>query len=314
MGPEERRQRQNDRRVAPRRTTPRDGFDRRRGDRRSAAVMAGAVLVAAVVFGSAGNASAQIYTRKNANGTVEATNVPDSGDFRLTYPGKGTLIHSRAWQLRPSYNGEYNQHIEEAAAQHGVSVAFVRAIIQVESAFDAQAVSSKGAQGLMQLMPATARRFGVSDSFDPRQNIFGGVKYLRALLDMFNGDTSLAAAGYNAGENAVARYNGVPPYKETRGYVDKVRSLLDGIAAGFSGTQMASAGAVAAIPAAFIVPNDPHRAPVLGSTVPPSRVAVKARTAKPRVFYRWKDPAGVMHVAQNPPGEGVTYSMIRALD
>lgn len=313
MEPEKRR---HDRRRADRRLTVRGGFDRRCGDRRRASVLAGTVLAAAFAFGAASSADAQIYTRRNANGTVEATNVPDSGDFRLTYPGKGTLIHSRAWRMRPSYNGEYNQHIEEAAAQHGVSVAFVRAIIQVESAFDAQAVSSKGAQGLMQLMPATARRFGVSDSFDPRQNIFGGVKYLRALLDMFNGDTALAAAGYNAGENAVLRYNGVPPYKETRGYVDKVRSLLEGISMGFSGTRSASLSVTpAAIPAAFIVPNDPHyKVLAMGSTVPPSRVTVKARAAKPRVFYRWKDATGVMHVAQNPPGEGVTYSMIRALD
>src|SRR5687767_1723134 len=147
MSVEERRQ--QDRRRAERRAAARAVSGRRRADRRASAV-AGAVLAATVAFAS--DADAQIYTRKNANGTVEATNVPDGGDFRLTYPGKGTLIHSRAWRLRPSYNGEYNRHIEEAASLHGVSVALVRTIIQVESAFDAQAVSSKGAQGLMQLM------------------------------------------------------------------------------------------------------------------------------------------------------------------
>jgi hypothetical protein len=312
---ETRERRENDRRVAERRATPRGSQDRRQGDRRSASVMAGAVLAASVAFGAASDAEAQIYTRKNANGTVEATNIPDGTDFRLTYPGKGTLIHSRAWRLRPSYNGEYNHHIEAAAAQFGVSVPLVRTIIQVESAFDREAVSSKGAQGLMQLMPGTARRFGVTDSFDARQNIFGGVRYLRVLLDMFNGDVSLAAAGYNAGENAVLRYNGVPPYKETRGYVEKVRALLEGISSGFTGSSstVASMAHVAPIiPASFFVPNDPH-AKVAATTAAPRRVALKT-TAKPRVFYRWKDPEGVLHVGQNPPADGVTYSMIRALD
>ena len=130
----------------------------------------------------------------------------------------------------------------------------MRAIIQVESALRCAGRLLEGRAGphAAHAGHGAAVR-GERDSFDPRQNIFGGVKYLRALLDMFNGDTALAAAGYNAGENAVLRYNGVPPYKETRGYVDKVRSLLEGISMGFSGTRTASLGPVpAAIPAAFI--------------------------------------------------------------
>src|SRR4029077_1892000 len=107
-------------------------------------------------------------------------------------------------------------------------VDLVKAVISVESEFDQWAVSSKGAQGLMQLMPFTARRFGVIDAFDARQNIFGGVQYLRFLLDLFSGDVSFALAGYNAGENAVARYRGVPPYKETKNYVQKILGLLSG--------------------------------------------------------------------------------------
>lgn len=313
MGTDDRRRK--DRRVGNRRAGSRSGPDRRRNDRRAAHAAAGALLTAVLAFTSGSQADAQIYTRKNAKGTVEATNVPDNRDYRLTYPGKGTLIHSRAWRLRPSYNGEYNHHIEAAAAQHGVSVALVRSIIQVESAFDAQAVSSAGAQGLMQLMPATARRFGVTDSFDPRQNIFAGVRYLRVLLDLFNGNVGLAAAGYNAGENAVLRYNGVPPYRETRGYVEKVQALLQGIHAGLTGSTSAAAFPslpAPVIPAAFFVPNDPHAGKRVASTT--RRVNVKAQPPKPRVFYRWKDPEGVLHVGQNPPGDGVTYSMIRALD
>src|SRR5687767_12525766 len=221
MSVEERRQ--QDRRRAERRAAARAVSGRRRADRRASAV-AGAVLAATVAFAS--DADAQIYTRKNANGTVEATNVPDGGDFRLTYPGKGTLIHSRAWKLRPSYNGEFNHHINAAAGAHAVSVDLVRAIIQVESGFDYLATSTKGAQGLMQLMPATSRDLGVSNAFDPRQNIFAGVRYLRMMLDTFRGDIGLAAAAYNAGPNAVLRYGGVPPYKETQNYVAKIQSLL----------------------------------------------------------------------------------------
>ena len=153
---------------------------------------------------------------------------PPPRAIRLTYPGKGKVIHSTEYRLRRSYNGEFDQHIAAATAAYNVDLELVRAIIQVESDFDHLARSSKGAMGLMQLMPATAARFGVPDPWNPRQNIFGGVQYLRVLLDMFGGDVELVAAAYNAGENAVLRYNGVPPYRETRGYVAKVQSLLGG--------------------------------------------------------------------------------------
>ena len=118
---------------------------------------AGALTVAALLLASA-DASAQIYTRRKSNGVIEATNVPSARDFRLTYPGKGRLIHS--FGFRGSYAGQYDKHVEEAAAHHGVSPALVKAVIQVESEWDALAVSSKGARGLMQLMPFTAERFG----------------------------------------------------------------------------------------------------------------------------------------------------------
>lgn len=121
----------------------------------------------------------------------------------------------------------YNDEITAAAAQYGVDESIVRAIIHAESAFNPNALSRVGAQGLMQLMPATARRFGVSNAFDPKQNISGGVKYLAWLLKRFNGDLTLAAAGYNAGEGAVARYKGVPPYRETQHYVKRVAILAD---------------------------------------------------------------------------------------
>lgn len=119
----------------------------------------------------------------------------------------------------------YQQEIAAASHEFGVEESIVRAIIHAESAYNPLALSRAGAQGLMQLMPGTARRFGVSDAYDATQNIRGGVQYLSWLLKRFNGDLTLAAAGYNAGEGAVDRYGGVPPYSETRRYVQRVGVL-----------------------------------------------------------------------------------------
>jgi len=121
----------------------------------------------------------------------------------------------------------YHAEIAAAAREFGVEEAVVRAVIHAESAFNPTALSRAGAQGLMQLMPATARRFGVSDAYDAAQNIRGGVQYLSWLLRRFNGDLTLAAAGYNAGEGAVDRHGGVPPYNETQYYVKRVAQLAD---------------------------------------------------------------------------------------
>ena len=248
---------------------------------------AGLALAAALL---ASAAEAQIYTRLNRNGVVEATNIPDESDFRLTYPGKGTLIHSRGFVAR--YSGEYDHHIHAAASLYRVSPDLVKAVIQVESEFDRMAVSSKGARGLMQLMPSTARRYGVLDAFDARQNIFGGVQHLRFLLDLFPEDLSLVLAAYNAGENAVLRYRGVPPYRETRNYVQKIMGLMG--------------SSFAELRASFF-------APARAASPPPTRPA-KVIPARPRIYYKWRDEKGVVHVAHTPPPEGVVYAMIRALD
>jgi len=235
---------------------------------------------------------AQVYTRTNANGVIEATNFPAPG-YRLTYPGKGTLIHSRGFR-GGVYRGEFDAHIEAAASVYGVASDLVRAVIRAESEFDAFAVSSKGAQGLMQLMPATAQRLGVSDPFDPRQNIFAGTQYLRILLDLFDGDVALALAGYNAGENAVRRYKGIPPYRETRGYVTKVQSFLG------TPTRPLTARAASYAPAAGVsrtAARPPRQRP--------------ATPLAPRVYYRYHDARGILTVSQEPPGEGVTYSLVR---
>jgi soluble lytic murein transglycosylase-like protein len=121
----------------------------------------------------------------------------------------------------------FSNEIASAAHDFGVDEAIVRAIIHAESAYNPNALSRVGAQGLMQLMPATARRFGVSNAFDAGQNIRGGVQYLAWLLKRFNGNLTLAAAGYNAGEGAVDKYKGVPPYSETQRYVQRVGLLAD---------------------------------------------------------------------------------------
>jgi soluble lytic murein transglycosylase-like protein len=266
----------------------------------------GAAAAASIALSLAVPAQAQIYTRRNDRGVVEATNVPIDRGFRLTYPGKGTIIHSSAYRMRRSYNGEWDQHIAAATSAYNVSLDLVRAIIQVESDFDHLARSSKGAQGLMQLMPATANRFGVGDPFDPRQNIFGGVQYLRFLLDMFGGDVALAAAAYNAGENAVIRYNGIPPYRETRNYVGKVQALLGGAAS-------ALATMTSYVPGAALLGGKQNA--TAPATPPLARVAGRKKAPpKPKFFYRGTDAEGVLHVAEAPPASGTTYSTVRAQD
>ncbi|HLV21773.1 MAG TPA: lytic transglycosylase domain-containing protein [Polyangiaceae bacterium] len=122
----------------------------------------------------------------------------------------------------PERFSRYDEHIRQAAALYQIPEELVRAVILVESNYDPRAVSPADARGLMQLIPATAERMLVTDVFDPRQNIFGGVRYLRILANLFNGDLALTVAAYNAGEHAVMRYGGIPPYAETQAYVRKV--------------------------------------------------------------------------------------------
>src|SRR5579871_4988696 len=136
----------------------------------------------------------------------------------------GRLVRSVVVKSKPAVvdsDAAVRTLVEEAAKSHDVSPLLVHSVIQVESNYNPYAVSPKGAQGLMQLMPATARRFGVTDSFDARQNIEGGVRYLKFLRDTFK-DDKLAIAAYNAGEGAVTKYRDVPPYAETQSYVSKV--------------------------------------------------------------------------------------------
>lgn len=124
------------------------------------------------------------------------------------------------------YNNDYSRLIEAASRKYNISSNIIRAVIMAESGFDTRAVSKAGAIGLMQLMPDTAKALGVNDAFDPRENIDGGVRYLKNMLSEFGGNLELALAAYNAGPNSVKKYGGIPPYEEIQNYVKKVMSNL----------------------------------------------------------------------------------------
>jgi soluble lytic murein transglycosylase-like protein len=165
---------------------------------------------------SPGLRAESIYYQKEEDGTIRLTNAPSSRGYH-TY-----LVTGHYGGSGEPAPGLYAELIRQAAKKFDVDPGLVRAVIAAESNFDPRAVSPRGARGLMQLMPATATRFGVTDVFDPGQNIAGGVRYLRYLLDLFEGNLVLALAAYNAGEGVVQSSGGVPNFRETREYVDRV--------------------------------------------------------------------------------------------
>lgn len=166
---------------------------------------------------------AQTYKLTAPDGTTHFTNAPTDPRYRRMNIASGTAA---GWLRLPDgaqvTSGLYADEINDAAHRYGVPVKLVSAVIRAESGFNPRAVSRKGAQGLMQLMPTTASMLGVQNSFDPRQNIDGGVRHLRGLLDRFPNRLPLAIAAYNAGEKAVTQYGGIPPYPETQEYVTRV--------------------------------------------------------------------------------------------
>jgi hypothetical protein len=241
-------------------------------------------------------ASGEVKMRTRADGTLEIFN-----------DGVVALSQRRPLELRPVPSPQWESWIRTHAAAAGIDPRLVQALMQAESAYNPRAVSKKGAMGLMQLMPGTAREVAVTDAFDPEQNIRGGVAYLRRMLDIFGGRTELAVAAYNAGPGAVQRYAGIPPYAETRQYVERVLGLYrgGGMLVGISaagGTARPNGLAQAAVPSALqralaggsvrreapaAVRTAPQPATVLvrsaPTAAPPAAVPALARAAGPAV-------------------------------
>jgi len=176
-----------------------------------------------------GSALATVYTFTDASGVTHFTNVPSDPRYAGMVRAPHRLSAYKSVKTSSGYltaSDRYAPLVQKAAREHSLDQALLRAMIATESGFDPHAVSSKGAVGLMQLMPETARRYGVRDLYDPAENIQGGAKYLRDLMRKFNNDLSLTLAAYNAGEDAIIQYgNRIPPYRETLQYVPRVLTL-----------------------------------------------------------------------------------------
>ena len=178
-------------------------------------------LLVVLLFANPFSSHADIYKYVDKNGTIHLTNVTTNPqvNYVLVYREKRILFNIKANDV-----AKYDQIINRTAEKYNVDPALVKAVIKTESNFNHRAVSPKGARGLMQLMPSTAYALQVPDSFQPDNNVEGGVKYLRYLMELFKNDLSLALAAYNAGENAVIKHRGIPPYRETQNYVQRVLS------------------------------------------------------------------------------------------
>jgi len=170
------------------------------------------------IIASSSVATDDIYRYVDENGVPHFTNINNDRRYRLylKYHKNPTL-----------YIKDYNKEIEKASEKFGIESSLIKAVIHAESAFNHRAVSSKGAQGLMQLMPYTADALSVDDPYNPEDNIFGGTKYLSMLMERFKKNTQLVLAAYNAGPESVEKYDGVPPFEETKTFVKKVMKYYD---------------------------------------------------------------------------------------
>jgi soluble lytic murein transglycosylase-like protein len=191
------------------------------------------LIVVLVAIAGSLPARADIYSYRDENGVLNYTNIrPNDARYKVRiaykqrkHAAKPKTVFYSSVNHPETLSPQLEAIVNHVARTYAVDKSLVQAMIHAESDFDANAVSPKGALGLMQLMPETARRYGVHDVFDPEQNIIGGVRYLRDLLETFGHNVRFAVAAYNAGEQAVLRYGGVPPYPETLQYVHKVMRL-----------------------------------------------------------------------------------------
>jgi len=168
------------------------------------------------------SSTAGIYRYEDENGVIHFTNCPRDAKFKLYIRESKEDVENGNRFFSAKDSNQYDSLISEFSKKYQVDFALIKAIIRAESGFNPAAVSRKGARGLMQLMPETASRLNVSNSFNPRENIEGGVRYFKYLLSLFNDDLRLSLAAYNAGENIVAEVRSIPPYRETMDYVRKV--------------------------------------------------------------------------------------------
>jgi hypothetical protein len=180
------------------------------------------------LFMTPSRSKADIYRYVDEDDIVHFTDAPTDNRFKVFMRD---LKKDKELRTKLKYSSSvdpavFEQLIKSCSEKYGVNSCLVKAVIHAESGYNPNAVSSKGAGGLMQLMPGTAKSLKVADRFNPKDNVEGGVKYLRFLLDTFRGDVSLAVAAYNAGLNKVAKYGGIPPYNETRTYVNRVLSYM----------------------------------------------------------------------------------------
>ena len=170
-------------------------------------------------------AATEIYVFSDERGGMHFSDFRRHDGYKRFYPKVPLVRRPRVAARRRESRLAWDGVIAKVGRSHGIAPGLVKAVIHAESDFDPRAVSHKGARGLMQLMPATAQALGVDDPFNPWQNIEAGARYLASMIQRFGGDLSLGLAAYHAGERAVRRYNGIPPYQETRKYVERVLSL-----------------------------------------------------------------------------------------
>jgi len=276
-------------------------------------------LVAGGAKASSKGGTTYLYTYYDRNGTVVINNLPPSymsgRGMTLKHVGVGhvKLAISRSEMAQVLKSPEMLAMVDDIATAAGIDPFLARAIIQAESAFNYKARSRTGALGLMQLMPKTAERVGVLDPFDPRQNIMGGTKYLKFLMGYFNGDLTRVIAAYNAGEGAVDKHKGIPPFAETRAYVPKVMELYskrlvqaDPKAAGAMALLKKGRGGFTVEESAL--PGAPKHPSEGSSPLAPSESTQAALAPPPPrstgPIFQWTDADGRIQITNDAPPRG----------